>query len=231
MVPTPILGSSLRITAYTLGLALILLVGVRAVAVDAYSIPTSSMESTLMVGDFLLVNKLVFGGGIPGAKLTLPPFRGPRRGEIIVFHPPHDSLKHYVKRIVGLPGDTLEMRRKVLLLNGEPLEETYAQHVDVGKDPIHPGMKWQTDHLVAAGRSRTYTPSRDTWGPIVVPEGGYFVLGDNRDNSEDSRYWGFVDRSSIRGVPWLVYFSVEGGGAPAGALGRIRWRRIGDRIH
>jgi signal peptidase I len=123
------------------------------------------------------------------------------------------------------------MKGKTLFLNGIPQTEAYAKHGEDRGDAIHPGMAWQSDFLAAARSRRMYSPSRDNWGPLVVPPGKYFVLGDNRDNSEDSRYWGFVDREEIKGHPWLIYLSVErdeGGGA--GWLQRVRWNRLGSGI-
>jgi signal peptidase I len=211
--------------------ALTVFVLVRTFLLESSFIPTSSMENTLLVGDFLLVNKAVFGAEVPGSWRRLPAIREPRRGDIVVFRPPHDPGRNYVKRLVGVPGDTLEMKDKTLFLNGNPQEESYARILDQRGDAKHPGMSWQSDYLAAAKPSFRYAPSRDNWGPIVVPEARYFVLGDNRDNSEDSRYWGFVPRRDIRGQPWIVYLSVR---APddrrTGLLGRIRWRRFGRTV-
>jgi signal peptidase I len=206
----------------TIVVALGIFLVVRAFVVEAFKIPTSSMENTLLVGDFLLVNKAVYGGAVPG--------KDPHRGDVVVFHPPHDPDRNYVKRVVGLPGDTLEMRGKGLLLNGLPFAEPYARHVDERGDTEHPAMDWQSNHLIAAP-PREYHPTRDNWGPLVVPVEHYFVLGDNRDNSEDSRYWGFVPRDQIRGQPWLVYYSQ----APVGATRkpwyrRVRWDRLGTVV-
>ena len=125
-----------------------------------------------------------------------------------MFHPPHEPDKNYVKRVVGVASDTLEMRDKRLYLNGAPVHEPYARYLDGRGDAVHPDMEWQSHHLIAS-ELREYHPTRDNWGPIVVPEERYFVLGDNRDNSEDSRYWGFVSRDEIRGRPWFVYYSFE----------------------
>ena len=150
MKPKPTVGKIPREWVRFLFLVLLLFVTLRALAVDAYSIHTSSMENTLLVGDFLLVNKALFGAKVPGTGWVLPAFRDPRRGEVIVFRPPHDPEKSYVKRVVGVEGDTLEMRGKVLFLNGQAVEEGYARHIDVRGDAIHPGMGWQSDHLVAA---------------------------------------------------------------------------------
>ncbi|MEX0843506.1 MAG: signal peptidase I [Gemmatimonadota bacterium] len=212
-------------------LALLVLAGVRALVVEAFKIPTSSMEGTLLAGDFLLVNKAVYGAEIPGMGLSLPSFHEPERGEVLVFNPPHEPGKHYVKRLVGMPGDTLEMRRKRLHVNGKRVHEPYVRHNDVQGDAVHPGMSWQARFVPEGARRGRYRPSRDNWGPIVVPEGRYFVLGDNRDNSEDSRYWGFVERESIRGRPWIVYYSSEPElDQGVGLLHEIRWDRIGGRV-
>ena len=219
-----ILRGWIRFTA----IALAALLCLRVFAVDAYIIPTSSMEQTLLVGDYLLVNKALYGAEVPGTEITLPAFRDPKRGEVVVFRPPHDPHRSYVKRGVGVPGDTLQMKDKLLFLNGDPQEEVYARYLDRRGDAIHPSMAWQSDHLVAAHPGRHYIPTRDTWGPLVVPAGRYFVLGDNRDNSEDSRYWGFVGREDIRGRPWIVYLSLEE--EHRGFLRQVRWDRMGHRV-
>ncbi|TVP42065.1 MAG: signal peptidase I [Gemmatimonadales bacterium] len=212
-------------------LALLVLLVVRTAVVEAFKIPTSSMEGTLLAGDFLLVNKAVFGAEIPGLGMTLPALAEPMRGEVIVFNPPHEPTKHYVKRLIGLPGDTISMKEKRLFLNGREIPEPYARYSDLVGDAVHPGMRWQERFLARVGRSGRYNPTRDNWGPLVVPDGRFFVLGDNRDNSEDSRYWGFVERESIRGRPWIVYYSSAMD--PAGRfqfMRDVRWTRIGGRI-
>jgi signal peptidase I len=210
--------------------AAILFLIVRAFGIEAFRIPTSSMENTLLVGDFLLVNKAIYGAPIPGTDLRLPALSEPRRNEVVVFRPPHDPEKNYVKRLVGLPGDTLEMRGKKLFLNGTPVHEPRARFVDGQGDAAHPGMRWQSNHLIAGPVPR-YHPTRDNWGPIVVPPRHYFVLGDNRDNSEDSRYWGFVPRDAIQGRPAFVYYSFDPQGVDGLAwLRHVRWKRIGTRI-
>jgi signal peptidase I len=203
---------------------------IRTFLVEAFKIPTSSMENTLLVGDFLLVNKAVYGAEIPGTTVRLPAFASPSRGDVVVFNPPHDPAKNYVKRLVGLPGDTLQMLDKELHVNGAPLQEPYVRFIDQGGDAVHPAMRWQSNHLIAS-TSPAYQPTRDNWGPLVVPEDRFFMLGDNRDNSEDSRYWGFVARDAIRGRPWFVYYSFDSGrtgGAPW--LRFVRWDRIGEAI-
>ena len=214
----------------SIAIAFALFLLIRATVVEAFKIPTSSMEGTLLVGDFLLVNKAIYGARIPGTDILLPSFTEPDRGDVIVFHPPHEPEKNYVKRVVGVAADTLEMRDKQLFLNGAPVWEPYAQHVDERGDAVHPDMEWQSHHLIA-GPPKGYHPTRDNWGPIVVPEGRYFVLGDNRDNSEDSRYWGFVTRDQIRGQPWLVYYSyIPSAVRDAAALPQVRWSRLGTVI-
>jgi signal peptidase I len=202
----------------------------RAFLIEAYRIPTGSMENTLLVGDFLLVNKAVFGARIPGTDIRTVALREPRLGDVVVFHPPHEPERNYVKRVVGVALDTLEMREKRLYRNGVLVDEPWARHDDGRGDSVHPDMKWQSGYLIASHRPK-YQPTRDNWGPIVVPEGRFFVLGDNRDNSEDSRYWGFVDREEIRGQPWRVYYSLAPSvGAPRSWLERVRWGRLWSTI-
>jgi signal peptidase I len=212
--------------------ALVLFFLIRAFLVEAFKIPTGSMENTLMIGDFLLVNKLVYGAEIPMVQQRLPALSAPQHGDVIVFYPPHEPTKNYVKRAVGMPGDTLEMRDKVLYINGEPVTEEYARYVDPFSDPADPRMEWQRDFLPAGKRDwRSYHPTRDNWGPIAVPDGKIFTLGDNRDNSEDSRYWGFVDEAAVRGRPLVVYYSfVPDGAHPFAWLTGVRWARIGGLI-
>jgi signal peptidase I len=212
--------------------AILLFLTVRTFLVEAFKIPTGSMEGTLLIGDFLLVNKAVYGAEIPLTHRRLPAFSQPGRGDVVVFLPPHDPHKNYVKRIVGVPGDTLEMRDKVLLRNGVRQDEPYARHTDPLGDQADPKMLWQLDYT--ADRSltyRTYHPSRDNWGPLVVPPGKFFALGDNRDRSEDSRYWGFLDATSVKGRPMFVYYSFENDLANALPwLTSVRWDRIGEVI-
>jgi signal peptidase I len=212
--------------------AILLFLVIRTFAVEAFKIPTGSMEGTLLVGDFLLVNKAVYGAEIPLTHQRLPAFSLPRRGDVIVFLPPHDPHKNYVKRIVGSPGDTLEMRDKVLYRNHVEMTEPYARHTDPLSDPSDPQMDWQLAYLVNRRLTwKTYHPTRDNWGPLVVPAGKFFALGDNRDRSEDSRYWGFLDARAIRGRPMFVYYSFQHDLTEQfDWLTRVRWGRIGDVI-
>ncbi len=182
--------------------------------VQAFKIPTPSMENSLLVGDHLLVNKFAFGSR--GSFVdTILPFKSVGRGDIIVFKYPKDLTKHYVKRVVGLPGDHLKIVDKQVFVNGEPIEESYKMHTSppgAYADPFrdffpprpHPGRRyggvdqdpyWYEDHVVD--------------DEILVPEGSYFAMGDNRDNSSDSRYWGFVPRQEVIGKALVIYWSYE----------------------
>jgi signal peptidase I len=212
--------------------AIVLFLLIRTFLVEAFKIPTGSMENTLLVGDFLLVNKAVYGAEIPVTHTRLPGLTEPHRNDVIVFLPPHDPTKNYVKRIVGIGGDTLQMRDKLLYLNGEPQHESWARNIDPFTDPSDPRMRWQRDYLVKPVRNRRdYRPTRDNWGPLVVPRDKYFALGDNRDNSEDSRYWGFFDQSAIKGRPIFVYYSFARDPLdPFSWLTDVRWTRIGEII-
>jgi signal peptidase I len=193
--------------------------------VEAFRIPTGSMEGTLLVGDFLLVNKMLYGAEVAGGRV--PAITHPKRDAVIVFVPPHEPERSYVKRVVGVPGDTLAMRDKVLYINGHARDEPWTIHTDSAGDPFDPDMLWQRAYL--ADDRAHYRPTRDNWGPIVVPPASYFALGDNRDDSHDSRYWGFVPADAVRGRPLMVYFSVDRRDGERG-LGAIRWGRIRETI-
>ena len=213
-------------------IAIVLFLVVRAFVVEAFKIPSGSMERTLLVGDFLLVNKLVYGAEVPLGRRRLPPIRQPNRGDVIVFQYPEDRTKNFVKRLMGIPGDTLEMRDGMLVRNGHALAESYVTHIDPDGDSGDAKFRWQRDYLVRTAEARLgYHPSRNNWGPLIVPEGNYFVLGDNRDNSLDSRYWGFVPDSLVRGRPMFVYYSYAPDPEQSLAwITRIRWDRIGTRV-
>ena len=217
----------------SLGMALVLFLIIRTFLVEAFQIPSGSMERTLLAGDFLFVNKAVYGAQIPGTSARLPAFGTPQRGDVIVFAYPRDPSINYVKRVVGVGGDTVEMRAGDLLVNGEAQIEPYVQRVDPWHDVFEATFTWQRQYLVspAPDARRRYHPTRDTWGPLVVPTGKYFVLGDNRDNSADSRYWGFVDQGAVKGRPLLVYFSYDRGTRdPLPWLTDIRWNRLGSLV-
>ncbi len=208
--------------------AVLLFLLLRAFLVEAYKIPSGSMERTLLVGDFLIVNKLVYGAEIPFSGAHLPAIRAPRHGDVIVFEWPVDPSKNFVKRLVGLPGDTVSMQAGVLVRNGTALNEEYVEHTHPDIDPLNEEFRWQKSYLAEVS---TYSPSLNNWGPIVVPPRHMFVLGDNRDNSLDSRYWGFVPDSLLRGTPLFVYYSfTPDSSSPAPWLTRIRWSRMGNVV-
>jgi len=164
--------------------------------VQAFQIPTGSMEPTLLVGDFLLVNKLVYANTLSPIEEKILPRRNIRRQDIVVFKNPNNLSEDYVKRAIGLPGEKLEIKNKQVYINDKPIEEKYKVHSD--------------SQVIAKNDSYNYGESiRDNFGPVVVPPGHLFAMGDNRDNSLDSRYWGFVPFSYIKGRPWLIYFSYK----------------------
>ncbi len=219
----------------SIAVAFVLFLLIRTFLVQAFKIPTGSMEDTLLIGDFLLVNKAVYGAQVPGTHYRLPGYRDVNRGDIVVFTYPdpyneYDPDPDYVKRVVGLPGDTLAMVDKTLWVNGRRQVEAYVHHTDGLDDQYRPQFAWQREHLTPGADPETYHPSRDFWGPIVVPPGHYFVMGDNRDNSADSRYWGFVPQEAVKGRPMIVYFSKDSR-HPIPWVSEIRFDRIGDLIH
>jgi signal peptidase I len=175
--------------------------------VQPFRIPSGSMEPTLLVGDFLLVNKQVTALGDTGGLL---PATAIHRGQIIVFHYPIDPSIHLVKRVVGMPGDHLKMREGRVYINGTPMEEPYAVYRPSGPDNYRdnfPRLQSADPNIDSRWWIRMRTLIDD--GELIIPENNYFVLGDNRNNSEDSRYWGFVPRASIVGQPFLIYFSLH----------------------
>ena len=211
-------------------IALILFLFVRTFMIEAFQIPTASMENTLLVGDFLVVNKMVYGAEIPGTQLHLPAFDDPSRGDVVVFEPPPRAGQaprtNYVKRIVGAPGDTLAMRGGQLYVNGSRIDEPYVKNGRRASDVRTAAFSWQQAYLVS-GEGRAYQPTRDNWGPIYVPADNFFVMGDNRANSEDSRYWGFVPQEAIKGRPMIVYYSYDRRhSTPMPWLTEIRWNRL-----
>ncbi len=205
---------------------------IRAFVVEMFKIPTPSMQRTLMVGDFLVVDKMVYGPEVPFTHFRLPSLRHPRVGDVIVFKWPADPTINFVKRVVGAPGDTILMRDGRLVRNGHPVAEPYVTHSSPDTDPAGDAFTWQRDYLVRSlHATQSYWPSRNNWGPLIVPERSYFVLGDNRDNSLDSRYWGFVPDSLVRGRPLVVYFSYEPDStSDVSWLTHIRWKRFGTFV-
>lgn len=199
--------------SFLIALALALLI--KATIIEAYKIPTESMESTLLAGDFIIGNKFIYGIKIPYTDIRLPALREPKRGDIIIFRPPHSPHENYVKRCVGLPGDTIQVINKKVYINGERYQdEDFIQHKEkiiYKPGQYYGGDPYQTTHVKAMGIRndgyRPYLPFRDNSKKIVVPEGKYFMMGDNRDRSLDSRMWGFVDRENILGKALLIHWS------------------------
>ncbi|HSH70167.1 MAG TPA: signal peptidase I [Deferrisomatales bacterium] len=184
----------------------VLAIAIRGAVVQAFKIPSGSMLPTLLIGDHLLVSKFLYGVRVPYTDIRLLRLRSPRRGDIVVFAFPGDDSKDFIKRVIGEPGDTLEVREKKVYINGHPLEDPWGTWADARMLPP------------AAGK-------RDFFGPVTVPEGMYFVMGDNRDRSLDSRFWGFVEDARIRGKAFILYWSWDSENT------RPRLRRMANIIH
>ncbi len=211
--------------------AVLIWIVLRSYVIEAFRIPSASMENTLLVGDFLFVNKAIYGGEleIPFTGLRfwrLPGYAEPQRDGIVVFRSVEDSTPdlNIVKRVIGAAGDTLQMARDTVYRNRRRLDEPYALHLAGGAMPdpefrLQQIRAWQVSHYVGRDPAH-YRPTTHDWGPIVVPSGHYFVMGDNRDESYDSRFWGFLPRSHIVGKPMVIYLSV------ASDPWRIRWNRL-----
>ena len=212
----------------SLAFGFVLFLVLRAFVVQTFVITSGSMEGTLLIGDFLVLNKVAYGAQVPGAGARLPGYAEPGRGDVVVFEAHHEPLD-VVKRIVGLPGDTLHMENKTLYVNGLAQTEPFVQRASDDGDMADPRMYWQRAHLIAPPESRArYRPTRDNWGPLVVPAGHYFLLGDNRDDSLDSRWWGFLRGDRIKGRVEVVYFSYTRDAERPFA--GVRWNRIGDLV-
>jgi signal peptidase I len=193
--------SVFREYAEALLVALLLAFVIRTFIVQAFKIPSGSMLETLQIGDHLLVNKFIYGVKWPFSDNYAVRGAEPQRGDIVVFKYPNNKSIDYIKRIVGAPGDTVEIRNKQLLLNGRAVNESYTRH----------------------SQPALMLPVRDNYGPVTVPPDKYFMMGDNRDDSQDSRFWGFVDRADLHGKAWRIYWSSEG-------LGNVRWNRFGSLV-
>ena len=180
--------SKLREYAEAIITALILALIIRAYVVQAFKIPSGSMKPILLVGDHILVLKFIYGTKLPFTDKRVLVFTEPKRGDIIVFRFPKDRSRDFIKRVIGVGGDVVEERNKVVYVNGKPLNEPYVQHTDNDIRPLSRDV-------------------RDNFGPVYVPEGKLFVMGDNRDQSYDSRYWGFVDIKDVKGKAFIIYWS------------------------
>ena len=194
--------------------AVILALFIRTFVVQAFKIPSGSMLPTLQIGDHLLVNKFIYGIKTPFSGKTLIPISSPERGDIVVFRFPKDPSIDYIKRVIGISGDRIEIKNKVIYINGKKTEDSHAYVTD---SPILPHSQSPRDNL----------------GPLLVPEGNIFVMGDNRDNSYDSRFWGFVGKKAILGEAFILYWSWDIK-QPLLSLDRwtsIKWTRIGSLVN
>ena len=177
-------------------IAVVLALFIRTFGVQAFKIPTGSMEQNLLIGDHLLVNKFVFGPSMTRLERMLLPMRDIRRGDVIVFKYPEEPERDFIKRVIGLPGEKVEVRDKRVFINDTPIGEPYVYFLE--------------PPTTASERTETTSYNvRDWYGPVTVPAGQYFVMGDNRDNSEDSRYWGFLPRENVKGRALMIYWSYE----------------------
>jgi signal peptidase I len=201
--------SLVREYAEAIAIAILLALVIRTFVVQAFTIPSGSMMDTLLVGDYILVSKFLYGAELPATDLRLPGFRHPERGDIIVFKYPQDEKRDFIKRIVAIPGETVHVRGHQVLVNGRPLAEPYTKHAN--------------SSLPATGQP-AYCGYAYGCEPTVVPADSYFVMGDNRDNSQDSRYWGFVKRDRIKGKAFLIYWSWDSD------RHWLRWWRLGKYI-
>ena len=195
--------------------AVILALFVRTFVFQAFKIPTGSMKPNLLVGDHLLVNKFIFAPAASAIERALLPMRQIRRGDIIVFKFPEEPDRDFIKRTIGLPGDTIELKNQTVFVNGQPLVEPYARYL------FPPADETQTDGF----------DLRRKYGPVTVPEGHYFMMGDNRDDSQDSRFWGFLPQSYVKGRALFIYwsFDVPDDGSSSGFA--PRWGRLFHQIH
>jgi signal peptidase I len=208
----------------------ILALFIRTFVVQAFKIPTGSMENNLLIGDHLLVNKFVFGPTASSLERALLPVKAIKRRDVIVFKFPEDPERDFIKRVIGLPGETVELKEKKIYIDGKPLDEPYVHFLEPPRTAAEFGEVTSAD-------------LRERYGPVTVPPDQYFVMGDNRDNSEDSRYWGFLPRDYIKGKALVIYWSYESGredyedesaGATIRGLGsvfvhfftRTRWDRM-----
>jgi signal peptidase I len=224
--------STIREYFESIVIAVILALFVRTWVVQAFKIPTGSMENNLLIGDHLLVNKFVFGPTMGRIERALLPIREIHRGDVVVFKYPDEPDRDFIKRVIGLPGETIEMKAKKIYINGTPLDEPYVHFLE----PVGEAQEIISHDL------------RETYSATTIPQGFYFVMGDNRDNSQDSRYWGFLPRSYIKGRALMIYWSYESGredyvdeglaastkrivGVITHFFTRTRWERLFHQIH
>lgn len=210
------MGERLKREVYSWAMVILVVIVLRAIFVEAYVIPTGSMERTLLIGDALLVNRFIYGIKIPipftGDQIPIIPGRPPKRGEIVVFQYPYEN-RNFVKRCVAHAGDTVSVVNKVLYINGKEVHEPYIWHKDsrvygaINYDQRLYQQKWEKAELAEILGFHV----RDNFGPVVVPADHIFVMGDNRDNSADSRFWGPLHVKYLKGQPLFIYFSFDPG--------------------
>ena len=187
-------------------IAILIAVVVRTFVVQAFKIPSRSMVPTLLVGDHILVNKFIYGVKVPFLRKTIIPITNPQRGDIVVFIYPNDRSKDYIKRVIGVSGDKIEIKNKIIFINGKQYSDAYGIYSD---NVIYPGSM----------------QPRDNFGPVTVPAESLFVMGDNRDESADSRFWGFVDLKDVEGKAFIIYWSWNREEI------NLRWQRLGSILH
>jgi signal peptidase I len=187
-------------------IAILIALVIKTFVVQAFKIPSRSMVPTLLVGDQILVNKFIYGVKIPYLRKTIIPVTNPEKGDIVVFIYPNDRSKDFIKRVIGAAGDKIEIRNKKIFINGKEYSDSYGVYSD---NLIYPAA----------------IQPRDNFGPVTVPKDSLFVMGDNRDESSDSRYWGFVDIKDVEGKAFIIYWSWNHEDT------NLRWRRLGNLLH
>jgi signal peptidase I len=191
-------------------IAVLIALFIRAFVVQAFKIPSSSMEPTLLVGDYLLVNKFIYGIRIPYTDIKFFQYKKPERGDVIVFIYPKDPSKDFIKRVIGTEGEKVEIIQNKIFINDRVIDDPWG-------------------HFQTAGLPEYYLQAIENFGPVVVPKDSLFVLGDNRDNSQDGRFWGFLQVNAVLGKAFILYFSWDRN--TENLLHIVRWSRIGKLIH
>ena len=194
---------------YPIGIAVLIALFIRSFVVQAFKIPSSSMEPTLLVGDYILVNKFIYGTRIPFTDMKYFPLKQPQRGDVVVFIYPKDTSKDFIKRVIATEGQKVEILHNKIFIDGKVIDDPWG-HFEKGD--------WNK-----------YLQTMERFGPVIVPKDSLFVLGDNRDNSQDSRFWGFVHVNAVKGKAFVIYFSWNR--LSDDLLGKIRWVRLGKLIH
>jgi len=198
----------LRENIEAIAIAILLALFIRTFVVQAFKIPSGSMKETLQIGDHILVNKFIYGVKLPFVQKTIIPIKQPRKDDIIVFRYPENPKLDFIKRVVGVEGDIIEIRNKKLYVNDELVERKFTIHTD--------------PQIIPAVYNK-----RDNFGPVIVPPDSLFVMGDNRDNSKDSRFWGFVNLKAIKGKAFMIYWSWNKNNSQT-LLNYVRWDRLFD---